>query len=52
MGVNVPIFQVDISLKVLHVALYFFMYDKRRHVSLILQCPSNQGPKCRIVTNS
>ena len=29
MGVNVPIFQVDISPKILDIALYFFIYDKR-----------------------
>ena len=33
MGVNVPIFQVGISPKVLYIALCFFVYDKRRAVS-------------------
>ena len=28
MGVNVPIFQVDISPDVLHIDLYFVIYDK------------------------
>ena len=31
MGVNVPIFQVDISPKILHIAFYYFIYHKRRY---------------------